>query len=160
MSKRMSESIYRDRYGLAADFIRKERDKGGRFSPPWNKAYYNIRSRCLNTKDKRFSCYGGRGITTTLLPSDLRESFMRCKAYNLEKPSVDRIDPDGNYTTTNIRWVEMEKNRKNVWFAHPKRKAEYRDLESLVLGKIDCFRWSPGMKRAAIRKILSGMEAP
>lgn len=78
-----------------------------------------MRARCHNPKHKRFSDYGGRGITVCDRWRDSFEDFLTDVG---SRPSsdltLDRIDNNGNYEPGNVRWVSMaaqaENRRNNV----------------------------------------------
>ncbi len=76
--------------------------------------YHSWRSmlkRCYDKNNNRYSLYGGRGITVTeeWLPGDNTGFYKFCDDMG-NKPSKDcdlgRIDPNGNYTKENCRWVD------------------------------------------------------
>jgi hypothetical protein len=85
-------------------------------------------SRCYNPKNRGYVNYGGRGITVCekwRLPDG-----EGCKNYiedihNILGPqpspghSLDRIDNDGPYVITNLRWATRSVQNKNK--RHPKR---------------------------------------
>jgi hypothetical protein len=78
--------------------------------PHWEVAYRNIKHRCENKNDVRFDYYGGRGIKCLVTPAMLKAAFIRDSAWNLERPSIDRKNSDGNYSRGNIRWIEFIQN--------------------------------------------------
>src|SRR3990167_7090986 len=57
----------------------------------------NIIFRCTNPKDKRFKNYGGRGIKTFLTLEDLQFLYERDRPDLMRRPSIDRIENEGNY---------------------------------------------------------------
>lgn len=74
-------------------------------------------ARCENTSQRRYSDYGGRGITVC---ERWRDSFPTFLADMGERPalgmSIDRIDNDGHYEPGNVRWataVEQNRNKRN-----------------------------------------------
>lgn len=71
-----------------------------------------IRQRCKNKKYKDYRWYGGRGIKCFLSTKDLLEIWFRDNAEMMKKPSVDRINNDGNYTLENCRFIESIENLK------------------------------------------------
>ena len=77
---------------------------------PWIKTYWNIVSRCNYKSHSRYKYYGARGIKCLITKEELKILWFRDKAYNLDKPSIDRKNPDGNYTLENCRYIEMSRN--------------------------------------------------
>lgn len=85
---------------------------------PLYNIWENIKSRCLSPADPGFKDYGGRGI---IMDSKWRENF----AYFLkdiiekigERPSkqhsLDRINVNGNYEITNVRWATSRQQATN-----------------------------------------------
>jgi hypothetical protein len=57
-----------------------------------------------------YSDYGGRGILCLLTPEDVKEIWVRDEAWNMLKPSLDRIDPEGNYSSENCQFLEFIDN--------------------------------------------------
>lgn len=71
-----------------------------------------MRSRCLYIHDISYSSYGGRGITIDPAWDD----FLQFKADMGARPlnhTLDRIDPDGNYTPSNCRWAPPQVQTAN-----------------------------------------------
>lgn len=79
----------------------------------------NMKDRCQNPNNKRFDCYGGRGIKVC----DEWQSFAPFCKWALESGydeeaeygecTIDRIDVDGDYEPNNCRWVTMDIQEKN-----------------------------------------------
>ena len=73
-----------------------------------------MKSRCLNSNDKRFADWGGRGIKVHQEWIDSFEAFL---AYVGNKPSknhsIDRINNDGNYEPGNVRWASSKEQANN-----------------------------------------------
>lgn len=63
--------------------------------------------------------YGGKGIKCLLSFEDVMNLWNRDKANLLSRPTIDRIDPNGNYKLENCRFIE---NSENVRRAHKNRK--------------------------------------
>lgn len=69
--------------------------------------------RCHNPTDKRFSHYGGRGITVCV---EWRESFKNFLEDMGSKPpglSLDRIDNSKGYSKQNCRWADARTQSNN-----------------------------------------------
>jgi len=73
-----------------------------------------MRDRCRNPKSKRYSDYGGRGITVC----DRWESFENFLADMGERPdgmTLDRYpNVNGNYEPGNCRWATTKQQANNV----------------------------------------------
>lgn len=76
-----------------------------------------MRSRCNNPNNKRYTDWGGRGITICerwdYFPNFLEDMGLRPSP----KHSIDRVDVNGNYCPENCRWAtiaEQNDNRQNT----------------------------------------------
>jgi len=81
---------------------------------PWYTNYSCAKERCERKTHPNFKRYGGRGIKFLMTVDDFGTLWVRDKAHKLLKPSIDRINNDGNYTLSNCRFIEMKENRKRV----------------------------------------------
>jgi hypothetical protein len=77
---------------------------------PWKRIFQSIKSRCNNKNVSSYKDYGERGITCLITVEEIKILWFRDKAYSMKKPSIDRIDNDGNYTFENCRFIEMGLN--------------------------------------------------
>lgn len=80
-----------------------------------NKVWRNIKDRCFNQNNKRYSHYGGRGIT---ICNEWRDDYVCFRDWALSNGyayglSIDRINNDGNYEPRNCRWVDSIKQNNN-----------------------------------------------
>ena len=73
---------------------------------PWLKFYYYALTRC--EYDKKSNYY--KKIKVFLTHDEIKSVWFRDKAWRLSKPSIDRIDNDGDYTLKNIRFIELKEN--------------------------------------------------
>lgn len=72
----------------------------------------SMKQRCQNPKHKRFSDYGGRGLTLC----DEWQDFVKFFADMGEAPEgmeLDRRDNDMGYSKANCRWVTPKQNANN-----------------------------------------------
>lgn len=97
--------------------------------PEEYKSWASMRDRCLNEGHSSYSQYGGRGIKICerwlALPNGFvnflndmgpKPSYKRTVTGGKPLYSLDRIDPEGDYTPENCRWatwVEQEGNKRN-----------------------------------------------
>jgi hypothetical protein len=78
---------------------------------PWALTHKRISDRCI---DKKRTDYHGKNIKNFLHCSDLKMMWYRDKAYLMKKPSIDRINPNGNYEISNCRYLEHSENSRRV----------------------------------------------
>jgi len=77
---------------------------------PWLHHIYDARTRCNNKNRISYKYYGGRGIKCLITSQEVKELWFRDKAYEMKKPSLDRIDNNGNYELNNCRFIENIEN--------------------------------------------------
>jgi hypothetical protein len=143
------------RYGEAAPFIKKWKAERCGYYLPWAKAQKNISQRCRSRATNKSQYYFGRGIKCLVSGVDLKELFFRDKAWKMKIPSVDRINPDGDYVKENLRWIEFSKNRSERLFSNPCRAQGYVKLMSLISAEMEALRWPIYIRRAFFRKALT-----
>ncbi len=89
-------------------------------------------SRCLNSKDKRFADYGGRGIGVCQHWWSF-ENFYCDMGVCPDGYQIDRVDNDGNYNKKNCRWVSRSENCRNT------RNSHFVVFNGL---RLNCCEWS------------------
>jgi hypothetical protein len=77
---------------------------------PWSLTLKNIKKRCNTVTCIKYPRYGGRGIKCLITAEELKTLWFRDKAYEMKKPSIDRIDNDGDYCFENCRYIELTDN--------------------------------------------------
>lgn len=85
---------------------------------PLYNAWAGMKSRCSNLNHHQYADYGGRGIKvcdrwTTF--ENYEEDITKLLGPKLPGMSVDRIDNNGNYELSNVRWAtkaEQQGNRR------------------------------------------------
>lgn len=94
----------------------------------FHRIWQSMRRRTNNPTEEHYSYYGGRGIKSDAFDlfvdfyDQMHESYLEAiEKYGEESlVSLDRIDPNGDYTPENCRWVslnEQKKNKRNSkWF--------------------------------------------
>lgn len=70
------------------------------------KTWKNMMGRCYNLKNKHYQSYGGRGISVCIDWQDLANFISWAESTYIEGMTMDRINNDGNYEPTNIRWSD------------------------------------------------------
>jgi hypothetical protein len=76
-----------------------------------------LRNVCTNPNNVHYPCYGGRGITYNSSWDDFPtfvediESTLGLPPY--KSAHLDRIDNDGNYELSNLRWSSPQENYNN-----------------------------------------------
>ena len=93
---------------------------------PWAVTFKSIKQRCNNPNNAHYKNYGGRGIKCLITADELKQLWIRDNASLQKKPSIDRIDNDGNYEFVNCQYIEMTENLKKQ---HVDRKIQVRNME-------------------------------
>ena len=87
--------------------------KRGKTSPEYV-VWRSMKRRCSSQKDKRFYCYGGRGIKVCERWESSYENFLKDMGRRpTPHHSIDRIDVNGNYAPGNCRWATPEQQNFN-----------------------------------------------
>ena len=73
---------------------------------PWYVCLRAAKQRCNNKNHDSYPNYGGRGIRCLLTLKEIKQLWVRNKAYNLKKPSLDRKHEDKNYTLDNGHFMD------------------------------------------------------
>jgi hypothetical protein len=83
--------------------------------PPEYQVWAQIKQRCFNPKCKRYSRYGGRGITMDPDWAASYEAFIRDVGKRPGKSySIERADNDGHYVPGNVRWATKKDQNRNT----------------------------------------------
>ena len=75
--------------------------------------WYDMMGRCYNTMSKDYKHYGARGITVCIDWQDLANFVSWAEETYIEGMTMDRINNDGNYEPTNIRWADKTTQQLN-----------------------------------------------
>lgn len=120
---------------------------------PIYKVWKNMRSRCNNPKNKKYSLYGGRGIFVDIRWCKFSNFQIDMEATYIKGLSLDRIDTNGPYSKENCRWstqlVQQNNKRNNIVieFGGTKKTlsewARYRNIKITTLWmRIFQYHWS------------------
>ncbi len=86
------------------------RNKKYKDSRPWVSHLTYARARCNYPKHDKYHLYGGRGIKCYLDTREIMILWSRDKAHLMKRPSLDRINHNGNYDYDNCRFIELRDN--------------------------------------------------
>lgn len=111
-------NILRRRVTISCGCLRKETSgmrlrKTGQSGSPTHNSWRGMRSRCTNLKNKD---YGGRGIRVCERWANRETGFQNFLADMGPRPigmTLDRINPNADYTPENCRWADPKTQREN-----------------------------------------------
>lgn len=77
--------------------------------------WLNMKQRCLNKNNPRYSNYGGKGVKICY---EWLDDFTKFKDWAIgngyrENLTIDRIDVDGDYEPANCRWISNNQQQNN-----------------------------------------------
>ena len=90
-----------------------------RFNPqnsskhPLYSTWKNMRARCNSRNASGYRIYGGRGIKVCSAWNSFQQFIRDMGNPPTNKHSIDRIDPDGDYTPANCRWATRTQQAEN-----------------------------------------------
>jgi len=88
---------------------------------PWEKTMHYIMNRCIYKSYNNYENYGAIGIKCLITKNELKQLWFRDKAYELNKASIDRKNPNGNYVFENCRYIELKENSKRSRYVRIKK---------------------------------------
>lgn len=110
----------------------------GKNKAPEYETWNGIRRRCYNKKCKSYEYYGAKGITVCDRWVNNYTSFLQDMGRRPSaKHTIDRIDPSGNYSPENCRWVTrliQNRNKSNNFYIEYKGETKTLSEWALLLG--------------------------
>ena len=77
-----------------------------------NKSPWLIHYHCAMFRCSPKGAYYKKGRKVLMSVDDFKKLWFRDKAWKLSRPTVDRIDNNGNYTYDNCRFIELSENSR------------------------------------------------
>ena len=105
---------------------------------PWKRTLNCIRTRCNNLSHPSSKNYGKKGIECRITEEELKFLWFRDKAYEMDKPSIDRIENNGHYELGNCQYIEKSENSKKSNNKKRKPILQY-DLQGNFIAEWDSY---------------------
>ena len=107
----ISDTIYIDPSGCKiCKLCTKESRRKYYITYPWARHLETAKARCNNKKRKGYNYYGGKGIRVLINLKKIKYLWFKYKAFDLKRPSLDRIDSNRHYTIKNCQFIEHCEN--------------------------------------------------
>ena len=115
------------------------------------KSWVGIKARCYTKRTQSYLLYGGRGIKVCDRWLNSFENFYADMGPKpSKKHSIDRIDPNGDYTPVNCRWADIFEQANNKRYQKNGVYLEDLGFKFYVKDLIEVF----GINRQTARRIL------
>jgi len=109
---RAYQKRYHSTHKEEARKYRKKHSQGYLKKHPWASHYSHAKQRCTNPNAYGYKYYGGKGIKFLLTMKEVKTLYFRDNAKDMDRPSIDRVDPEGDYTFWNCRFLELSENAR------------------------------------------------
>lgn len=80
------------------------KDKHHLYGTKENKAWNQMKQRCLNPNNPDYKYYGGRGVEVCDRWKESFKNFLEDMGNSPTGTSLDRVDVNGNYEPSNCKW--------------------------------------------------------
>jgi len=101
---------------LRSEYVSNKNKTHGMARTKMNMVWQEMKSRCRNPNHKRYSDYGGRGISYQESWEEFINFYNDMSDTYQDGLTLDRIDNDGDYTKENCRWssyLSQNNNKRN-----------------------------------------------
>lgn len=122
-----------------------------------------MKGRCYNKNNKSYLNYGGKGVE---LCEEWKNDFISFYEWAInngydDSLTIDRIDPDKNYSPDNCQWLtksenSLKANLQRDYKGFYKVKAISPDGEEYITDNKERFSREHGLDSSAVSKVLKG----
>ena len=91
---------------------RKESRRQYMLGKPWMSHYHAAKYRCISPGHISYKYYGAKGIRMLMTVYEVELLYKRDQADTMGHPSLDRINPRGDYHFGNCRFIEWSENSR------------------------------------------------
>jgi len=81
-----------------------------RIEAPWLFHWKGANDRCAHPGNASYQYYGAKGIRMLLTKDQVKILWIRDRADQMKRPSIDRVDSKGDYHFGNCRFIELSEN--------------------------------------------------
>jgi len=118
---------------------------------PWLSHYRAAKGRCIYKKNNKYKNYGAKGIKMLLTVEEVKILWLRDRAFEMNKPSIDRINSKDDYKFSNCRFIELGLNSR---LANYKNKGRECSLKGKTWDSVKAAAEENGISRATLFRYL------